>query len=728
MIQSRSTVLLLLLCAAVTAACSTRAATPAAEPASGGPADDQRSLIPRDADVLPDDVGYLWLEDIGSDTVRRWADARTSHTRAYFTALPVHDSLITELQATRAAGRLVLQPGFVFPAMRTGPHANRMSAGVWMRQPWERFERGGSEWLRVLDLDSLSAALDVGVDIASVECLPPAHDRCLLLLSRGGGSRLFDLREFDVPTRSFVAGGFELSPAQTSASWRDSSSVYIATHPVGRAQRALIWRRGEELEGSDILFHADPPDGWGAPRLRGDQGVTLERRGERLLLRHIRHQYDIEYYLVRGDQPVRLPVPSDVREILFVNGQLVVQLRSAWQPAGESFPAGSLIGIDLAAFLDGSGEFALIMASGEDVVVDEIWSTRSLVLVRALADMKVRLFELSHTGGAWASRRIEVPEEGTVQVRNTDPEFDRYYFTHEDFLRPRTVLVRRESGAVEVGGLMRPAFAAEPYTVERWHATSADGTRVPYFVVRATAMEMDGRNPVIIKAYGGNGISMLPEYLSLFGPTWLNRGGVYVLANIRGGNEYGVDWHYGVRRENRQRAFDDLQAVAADLVERGITSPGMIGSHGASNGGLLVGISFIQRPDLFGAVWANNGVLELHRCSQLSGVPPVGERGDGQDPRDWAYMRHYSPFHTLGPGESYPAVLLTANRADDIVHPCHSRKFSARMEDFGYSDVFYHEAEEGGHGGGYGEPEQATIIGFFLRYLHPDHAGSGVRD
>jgi prolyl oligopeptidase len=276
--------------------------------------------------------------------------------------------------------------------------------------------------------------------------------------------------------------------------------------------------------------------------------------------------------------------------------------------------------------------------------------------VRALADMKVRLFEFTNRGGQWDRRRIEVPEDGNVVVGSTSPESDTYYFRHEDFLSPRTAFLRRESGAVELGARTRPAFPADPYEVDHRHATSADSTRIPYFVVHRKDMPMDGRNPVIINGYGGNGISMLPDYLSLYGPTWLSRGGVYVLANIRGGNEYGPEWHYAARRDNRQRAFDDLQAVAQDLVDRRVTSPKLIGAYGASNGGLLVSKSFIQRPDLYGAVWANNPVVELQRCSSASGDPPIGERGDGQDPDDWSYMRHYSPFHNLAKRPAVPAA------------------------------------------------------------------------
>jgi prolyl oligopeptidase len=386
-----------------------------------------------------------------------------------------------------------------------------------------------------------------------------------------------------------------------------------------------------------------------------------------------------------------------------------------------TFPPGSVIGIDLEAFLTGSSDFRSIMKSDRDLVVDAVWGTRSLVLVRALADVRVRFFEFGYRDGRWKRRRIEIPEEGRVEVRQASPESDSYYFSHEGFLLPPVGLLRRESGEVEVVGEARPAFPSAPYEVDQWHATSADGTAVPYFIVRRRDMPLEGRNPVIVHGYGGNGISMLPRYLGYYGPTWLSRGGAYVLANIRGGHEYGPGWHNAARRQRRQRAFDDFQAVASDLVDRGVTSPKMIGTYGGSNGGILVGISFIQRPDLYGAVWANNGVLELPRCSQMSGVPPVGERGDGQDPEDWAYMRHYSPFHNLAADRSYPPVLLTANRADDIVHPCHARKFAARMEDLDYRDVFYYETGEGGHGKVGDAAERATIMSFFLRYLHPGY-------
>lgn len=679
------------------------------------------SSAPGQTGAQPGNTGYLWLEELRSDTVLRWADAHTARTLEHLSGLPLHDSLVTEIRSAIAGPRVAPRGDVPAPAIRTGPWANRFRAGVWLRQSLAQLARGEIAWAPVLDLDSLSRAEGTRFDIESVECLPPAHERCLLLLSRGGGTRTFDLREYDAAARTFVDDGFNLEPGHTAVFWRDSTSVYITTKPMSTADDARIWHRGQPLDDAEILLAADPRDTLRTSGARGDQGVTIARKGDRLLLLHTRHQYDKEYFLVRDDETARLPVPRDIRDILIVDGQLVLQLRSAWTPADIAFPSGSLIGIDLREFLDGSRAFRPIMTSDRDLVVDVVWSTRSLLVVRALADMKVRLFELSHSNGEWERRRIDVPEDGTVEVRNASRESDAYYLTHEDFLRPRTAALRTESGAVRVAGMGAAAFPAEPYQVDSWSATSADGTRVPYFVVRRNDMPLDGRNPVIVNAYGGNGISTLPSYLAFQGPTWLSRGGVYVLANIRGGNEYGPEWHAAVLREKRQRAFDDFQAVAADLVERRVTSPKMIGAYGGSNGGILVSTSFIQRPDLYGAVWANNGVLELQRCSQLSGVPPVGERGDGQNPDDWAYMRHYSPFHNLADAQAYPALLFTANRADDIVHPCHARKFTARLEDLGYHDVFYYETEEGGHGKSYSESELAMIMNFFLHYLHPEY-------
>ena len=481
-----------------------------------------RSSSPGELAVPPADTGYVWLEDLRSDSVLRWAEARTARTREHFASLPVHDSLVAEIRSA-AASRFVPQRGVPAPASRTGPWANRFRAGVWMRQPVERFERGENAWERVLDLDSLSRAEGARFDIASVECLPPAHERCLLLLSRGGGSRTFDLREYDAAAGTFVDDGFNLGPGHTAAYWRDANSIYITSSPAGSADHAVVWRRGQSLADARVLFTADPRE---APH-RGDQGVAIARKGDRLVLEHTSRQYDVEYFLVQGDETLALPVPGDVREILIVDGQLVLQLRSAWTPDVVAFPSGSLIGIDLRAFLDGNRAFRTIMASDRELVVDEVWSTRSLLVVRALADMKVRLFEFSRRDGEWERRRIDVPEDGSVEVRNASPESDAYYLTHEDFLRPRTAALRTESGEIRVGGVAEPAFPAAPYQVDRLRATSADGTRVPYFVVRRKDMPFDGGNPVIIYGYGGNGVSMLPRYLALHGPTWLSRGGVY---------------------------------------------------------------------------------------------------------------------------------------------------------------------------------------------------------
>lgn len=657
-----------------------------------------------------EDAAYLWLEELRSDTVMRWAEARRARTVEHFSALPIYDSLVAEIRSARAASRMVpLGPVPPPPNIVTGSFAHRFAGGFWMRYSVDGYEQVTTpgEWDRVLNLDSLSRAERQRLVPASLECLSPEYERCLLLLAREG-RRSIEVREFDVGRREFIIDGFRLPEERNSAFWRDSNSVYFTTRGM---RSARLWSRGEAPADARAIFTAAP----------SDRILRFERKGDHLLLLHGVHEYDIAYYLVHDDELVPLTVPRDVREITFIEGRMVLWLRSGWMPADTAFPSGSLVGIDLRDFLDGGRNFDLIMSSDRDLVVDDIWTTRRLLVVRALADMKVRLFEFSNRGGTWERRRIDVPEDGKVQVRSTLPEADVYYFTDEDFLRPENVFIRRESGEVLLGARRAPAFPADAYAVDRRHAISADGTLIPYFMVHRKDMPLDGRNPVIVHGYGGNGLSSLPDYLSLYGPTWLSRGGVYVLANIRGGNEYGPEWHSAVRREKRQGAYDDFQAVARDLVDRGVTSPKMIGASGASNGGILVGISFIQRPDLYGAVWSNNGVLELRRCSSASGDPPVGERGDGENPDDWAYMQHYSPLHNLAHGDPYPPLLLFSNRADDVVHPCHSRKFTARLEELGYEDVFYYETETGGHGKSYSPEEEAMVLSFFLTNLHPDY-------
>jgi prolyl oligopeptidase len=433
-------------------------------------------------------------------------------------------------------------------------------------------------------------------------------------------------------------------------------------------------------------------------------------------------QYDHRYFLIRGTDLVPFALPTDVETVRVVGGQLVLLLRGAWKAGARTYPQGSVIAIDLKEFQEGARNFAVVVPADEHTVVERIESAGDLLLVHVLRNIRSELHEHHFKEGRWESRRVPAPEGGAIRIVSASGDSALYAYAYQSFLEPRTVYVRRPAGDIVQLGSGGILFDPAPYIVEQLWATSKDRTRVPYFVVRRRDMVFDGSTPVMMLGYGANGESQLPTYLGATGVHWLGRGGAYVLANIRGGGEFGPAWHAAARREKRQNAYDDFQAVAEDMIRRRITSPSRLGIYGGSGGGLLMGVSLTQRPDLFGAVVGLQPVLDVKRCT---GYGPVAERGDPTDPRDWNFIRKWTPYDNLSRTAKYPPVLLHTNRRDNVVHPCHARKFAARMEEMGHRVMLY-ETETGGHPGA--DTNQASRealarrLTFFLVHLHPEYS------
>ena len=531
-------------------------------------------------------------------------------------------------------------------------------------------------------------------------------------MKKKGNRRLKMLREFDTNTKKLVDGGFKLPEANSQVQWRDENSVYLTINtesPKRFANKLYIWERGKTVEDAKVIYQTD----------EYDVRIKLIERSSKLIVAKEYSAFNVVYSLLMNDKLIPLLLPVDLKDIVFVSGQLIVHLKSGWQPANVQFPSGSLISIDFESFLNGSKNFNLVMLSSHELVLDQIWNTNDILIIRALKNVQSELHEWTYDGNIWTQRKIENPQGGKIIVTKTQNSINRYYFGKVDFFST-TEYVRETNGEIKKSKELLEPIESNNYKVEQWFATSKDGTQVPYFIVHKKGILMDGNNPVIMTGYGGWGNSMLPYSLNYM-TRWLEDGGVFVLANIRGGGEYGPEWHYAAIREKRQVAFDDFQGIAEDLIAKKVTSPKRIGITGTSNGGLLVTIAFIQNPQLYGAVLSRMGSIELQRCSNLSEAPPTGERGDANIPEDWAYMKTYSPFHNLESGRDYPPVLLFSNRSDDISHPCHSRKFTYRMNELGYENVYYIETSKGGHGSLDVSNREEMELAFFYKNLHPKY-------
>ncbi|MFP4335761.1 MAG: prolyl oligopeptidase family serine peptidase, partial [Wenzhouxiangella sp.] len=409
-------------------------------------------------------------------------------------------------------------------------------------------------------------------------------------------------------------------------------------------------------------------------------------------------------------------------------GQLLVELKSDWSVGGSEFAQGALLAADMASVLAGEPDFELLFQPNERQAVNGVSTTENTVIVSILDNVTGQLLRFTHGEAGWTRQALDVPDLGTISVVSTDDRSDSFYFNYTGFLTPSRLYEADAAADSRRQIRSEPArFDTEGMAVEQLFATSADGERIPYFVVKPADFEANGANPTLIGAYGGFEVARTPFYSGTIGSAWLERGGVYVLANIRGGGEFGPRWHQAGLRENRQRVFDDLIAVSEDLIERGITSPEHLGIQGGSNGGLLTGAVMVQRPDLYNAVIIQVPLLDMQRYHKLlAGASWMAEYGNPDNPDDWAFMRRYSPYQNLTAEADYPKAFVTTSTRDDRVHPGHARKFVARMVEQEH-DVLYYENIEGGHGGAANLKQSAYISALIYAYLH-DRLNPGSRD
>ena len=661
---------------------------------------------------------YLWLEEVDGAAPLAWVEQQNAVALDELQGAPGHAALRARLQAILDSDEripYVRKHGeFFYNFWRDAQHVR----GLWRRTTLAQYQQSAPQWETVLDLDALAAAEDENWVWHGVSSLYPAGERCLISLSRGGGDAAV-VREFDIPSRTFVTDGFHLPEAKSDVAWIDADTIFVSTDfgpgsltSSGYPRVVKEWRRGTPLAAARTLYEAEPDDlGVGAYKdfTPGHSWQFISRQID---------FYASELFLRDGAALTKIDKPADANAYT-VRDQLIIDLRSAWTVAGTTYPQGALLASDMRRFLAGERRFDVLFAPTDTTSLDGVTATRSVLLLNELDNVRNRLVELRHVDGAWQRREVATPAFGTLDVAALDDiGADQYFLTVNDFLHP-TTLYLAEAGHDEktVIKSLPGFFDATGMTVVQHHATSRDGTAVPYFVVMPRGTALDGSNPTVLYGYGGFEISLKPFYSGVTGAAWLSEGGVYVLANIRGGGEFGPRWHQAALKENRQCAFDDFIAVAEDLIRRGITSPAHLGIMGGSNGGLLVGAALTQRPELFGAVVCQVPLLDMRRYSKLlAGASWMGEYGDPDDPQQWEYIARYSPYQNVAAGKQYPRVLFTTSTRDDRVHPAHARKMVARMQEQGH-DVLYWENMEGGHAGAANNDQQARMWALTYTFL-----------
>lgn len=641
---------------------------------------------------------YQWLEDVRGEQPMRWVAQQNDATLRALQSAPEYRQIQDSVRATLNTGarlpEVTLHGGYLYNFWVDAGHQR----GVWRRTTMAQYRLPEPAWETVLDVDQLAAQENEKWVWHDAQCWYPAADRCLILLSRGGGDAHV-VREFDTVTRSFVQDGFTLAEAKSEVAWIDRDTLLVASDfgedtltASGYARIVKEWRRGTPLSAARTLYEGQATD------MRVTPQQHLSAQGAYHFITRTIDFYRSELFWRDQDRLRKVPVPDDAQPFI-LGGQLAIQLNSDWRVNGKRYPQGALLATNLRRFVRGERQLAVLFSPTPTSSLDGITVTRNALLLNILDNVRNRLVEVRRVRQQWRQRRVDAPAFGQLAVTALDPvASDDYMLKATDFIHPSTIYLARVGSDTRTPLKAMPAyFDAAAYEVRQHHAVSKDGTRVPYFVVMSKQARLDGSNPTVLNAYGGFQFPMKPYYLGPMGDAWLKHGGVYVLANIRGGGEFGPAWHQAAVKQNRQRAFDDFLAVAEDLVRRKITSPRHLGISGRSNGGLLVGVAFTQRPELFNAVVCGAPLLDMRRYNKLlAGASWVAEYGDPDDPAQWAYIGKYSPYHHVLKEKHYPRVLFTTSTSDDRVHPGHARKMAAQMQQQGH-DALYWENTEGGH-------------------------------
>jgi prolyl oligopeptidase len=665
---------------------------------------------------IPDPL--QWLEDVGGDKPLAWVRERNAIAQRELEASPdfkpIHDRILAILDSKERIPYVSKRGAYYYNFWRDARHVR----GLWRRTTLAEYRKPEPAWETVLDLDALSSAEGENWVWKGSVWLEPDLDRCLLNLSRGGADAVV-VREFDPIAKAFVKDGFVLPEAKSNVSWRNRDSLFVGTNfgpdsqtDSGYPRIVKEWQRGTPLASARVVFEGVKTD------VSAVAFTTVEPGFRREFAQRGITFYSGEYFIRLDGKFTKLDVPLDAEPSTY-REYITVSLRSDWAVGGKTFPAGALLALPWERFLAGQRDFAVLYQPGPRKSLAGFSATRHHILVNELDNVRNRLYVLTpQPDGQWRREPLPAPEFGSVSASAVDDETDDFWLNVDDFLTPPSLNL----GTVgkperELLKQLPGFFATQGLAVSQHEAVSPDGTRVPYFQVAPRGLKLDGTAPTLLYGYGGFEISMTPSYRAGVGAAWLERGGVYILANIRGGGEFGPAWHQAALKEKRQRAYDDFIAVAEDLVRRKVTAPAHLGIQGGSNGGLLVGAVMAQRPELFGAVVCQVPLLDMRRYNQLlAGASWMGEYGNPDVPAEWDYIRRYSPYHNVRAGVKYPRVLFTTSTRDDRVHPGHARKMVARMLEQKH-DVLYYENIEGGHGGAANNKQSAYMNALAYAFL-----------
>jgi prolyl oligopeptidase len=658
---------------------------------------------------------YLWLEAVESDSSMDWVLKQNEITEKKLSSTSSFDDLKSDFLGAYSDKDKIAYPsvinGMVYNSWKDDEHVR----GIWRRIPQADYDAGKDNWEIVLDLDALSEKEGKAWVFHGSNMLKPDYKKCLITLSDGGTDEA-EIREFDLTTKTFVKDGFFLPSSKGSANWlsedeliisRDFGEGTMTTSGYPRIVKRL--KRGQPIERATQIFEAPETHMgcWGYSRYKNGKYVA----GISVYENFYSHQTHEEN---KGEM-VQLAIPDDSDNHGLYKGNMLLSLHSDWEINGEKFLIGSVLSINFDDLLNGKVEPRVILAPKQRESISNVAICKDFILINMNENVQSKLIRVDLVDDKYVYWDEKTPEFGSISLIDYDRKEKGFYYVFSNFITPAT-LFYSDGTSNKVIKKQKEYFDTDGLEVKYEEVKSKDGTLIPYFIVHKKDIKLDGSNPTLVYAYGGFNISQRPSYKKEAGIGWLEKGGVYVVACIRGGGEFGPSWHKAALKEKRQNAYDDFYSVCENLIDKKITSPDHLGAFGWSNGGLMAGVVATQRPDLFNAVIIGAPLLDMKRFSHmLAGASWMGEYGD-PDTDDWEFIKKYSPYHNIHKDKEYPEVLFMTSTKDDRVHPAHARKMAARMMEQGHP-ILYYETVEGGHSASSTNDQAAFNSALMYSYL-----------
>lgn len=667
---------------------------------------------------------HLWLEEIEGEKALDWVKAQNKETLSEITKSErfkkMEQSSLQILQATDKIPMVAMKGKYLYNFWQDKNNVR----GLWRRTTLASYKQKNPKWEVVLDLDKLAKQENENWVFKGAECLAPEYQKCLLSLSRGGKDAS-EVREFDVFKKSFVKNGFHLKEAKSFVDWIDENTVFVATDfgaksltDSGYPRILKVWKRGTALDQAKTVFEGDQKDMMVAGR-----GVDYAD-GRIAVVHQMVDIFSSKKWVYKKGELQALPVPVSAELVGFFKGYYIFNLRKQWSVGSTQYRQGSLVAVSQKVVANKKvtpSDVQVIFLKNKKSSILNTALLKDKILVNTLEDVQGRLYQVTLQKDQFQNPlQMNLARAGShLALSATSVYKNDFFFSLQDFLSPEALYhYRAETSSASQLKTLNSRFNNKGMVVRQKWAKSQDGTMVPYFLVGKESQIKKGNAPTLLYAYGGFQISLTPTYKPLVGKLWLEKGGLYVLANIRGGGEFGPSWHQSALKLKRQKAYDDFIAVAEDLIQNKVTTSKKLAIQGGSNGGLLVGAVMAQRPDLYGAVLCHVPLLDMLRYSQLlAGASWMAEYGDPSNPKERDFLKTISPYHNIHENKHYPDLFLMTSTKDDRVHPGHARKMAAKMKALGHKDVYYYENTEGGHAASANLKQQAKMRALSYEFL-----------